>query len=101
MGNVKSTHSHTMHILHRLYNGEQLTSLDLGNLMSNPNQYFCKLKDMRLIGERIITHNVKVHFLPPKARKRAKALLDTYDKEQINLFTISGQNATPTTKRLH
>ncbi|MDR1285410.1 MAG: hypothetical protein LBJ88_04335 [Campylobacteraceae bacterium] len=93
--------SHLIYILCRLYNGEQLTSLDLGNIMSNPNQYFCKLKAMGLIGEWITTHGVKVHFILPKARKRAKALLEAYGKKQVNLFNYKtdGLNAIKKAKR--
>jgi hypothetical protein len=99
MSNIKI--SHTMHILRRLYQGEQLTSLDLGSNMSNPNQYFCKFNKMRLTGERIIAHGVKIHYLLPKAKKRAKAILDKYYKKHANLFTMSGQNVSPKPKRLH
>jgi hypothetical protein len=102
MGNIAKSTSHTMHILRRLYQGEQLTSLDLGSNMSNPNQYFCKLKADGLIDEYVITHGVKVHFMRPKAKKRVKALLEAHDKAQTNLFNFKdGLNAIQKPKRLH
>ncbi|MDR1975379.1 MAG: hypothetical protein LBQ18_00145 [Campylobacteraceae bacterium] len=75
------TQSHRLHILQRLYNGERLTSFDLGTKMVNPNQYFCKLKKEGLIDEITLPSGVKVRFILPQAKERAKALLNIQDSK--------------------
>ncbi|MDR1285409.1 MAG: hypothetical protein LBJ88_04330 [Campylobacteraceae bacterium] len=71
---IKTTHK--MCILKRLLKEATLISLDLGNVMSNPNKHFNQLKKDGFIGERTqATSQFKIRYLLPNKRKKVAALL--------------------------
>jgi hypothetical protein len=68
--------THKIYILKRLLKEATVTSLDLGNIMSNPNKYLNQLKKDGFIGERTkATSQFKIRYLLPNKRKKVAALL--------------------------
>ncbi|MDR2100753.1 MAG: hypothetical protein LBP40_08025 [Campylobacteraceae bacterium] len=80
--------SNELKILETLYDSDRaLSSLDFGSQMSNPNQYFCKLKTLGLIAENTLKfkngQTVKIRFIPMD--KRANALKRIKELKKIEL----------------
>ncbi|MDR1007636.1 MAG: hypothetical protein LBL65_03625 [Campylobacteraceae bacterium] len=79
-------------ILKKLYDSKKaLTSLDFGDQMSNPNQYFCELLTLDLISERTITKNgktFKIRFIPQEKRAKAKNYICELEQRSHNKKTV-------------
>jgi hypothetical protein len=93
MSNTNKTNTHILTILRTLYNTKRaFSSLDFGDKMSNPNQYFCKLLPLGLIDERTITKGnktFKIRFIPQDKRAKARNYICELEQKATTKKAVS------------